>query len=443
MNTLDLAKSIKDGTLDLICPRMELLVCPSYTEVALCGSGIIRSDDLGRLYFRLVAPFTGSLHRVLTRAKLAGEIHEAHDHVMLRAVDETGREWRSNWLLIHLSFPGSLSNWIVRHHVDTLSSSRARPLSDFSSLTMHVPEQGRLMFDMGTTETRRVGDRELGSRWALDHHSRRMADAEFTFQEEEQHWLTVIVEKQSSIMPDWPGLLCHALEFASAQRARAAVITRIFSNREDLGMLSGPFFQYDSLLPAPVHCSSPNEAQNYWNLVESFFSYALKDDAILQDFLDELSGIRDGSRASVQTACLTIAVGIESLANVLLPDPPGPFVDGNSLRSLMTHIESWDGDESIKQRAKGQLQQFKQVRASDRLYAWADAQHISHELVDRWRRIRNPRAHGSVLSEDQKLYDGYFSVVELLYRIVTWIIGYKGPLVETSTRGWGVDSQLR
>ncbi len=44
---------------------------------------------------------------------------------------------------------------------------------------------------------------------------------------------------------------------------------------------------------------------------------------------------------------------------------------------------------------------------------------------------------GTVLSADQSLYDHYYAGVELLYRMVAWAIGYKGPIVETSKPGWG------
>ncbi len=73
------------------------------------------------------------------------------------------------------------------------------------------------------------------------------------------------------------------------------------------------------------------------------------------------------------------------------------------------------------------------------IIAWDMSEHNPYQRRSAgasWsKRLR--KAHGTVLSEDQLLYDHYYAVVELLYRMVAWAIGYKGPIVETSKRGWG------
>ena len=431
-----LAKSIGDGTLDLICPQMELLVCPAYHESALAGSGVIRSNDKGQLYFKLTAPFTGKPHPALQRHRPPGEVYEEHDHVMLRAVDQYGREWRSNWLLLHLTMPTAQPSWFIRHNLERLICARATPLLKQSTMTLHIPAQDRLPFDQKTTETRCVGDRRISTGWSLDHHTCTLDDAEVTFRDRGDSWLSVTATRDSPIMPDWPGLICQALEFGTARRARPAVAIRAFNDGEHIGLFSGPFLQYQSQLPPPVHAEKPTDAEHFWALIERFFMFAMRDDPRIETFLDELTGIRNGASASVQTACLTLAIGVESLCKLLLPSP-SPSVHAESLKELVAYLKEWEGDESIKTRAVHMVNQFPSVRAVDRLYAWASQHGVGHTLIDRWKELRHPKAHGTVVSEDQSLYDHYYAVVELLYRMVAWAIGYKGPIVETSKRGWG------
>lgn len=90
---MELARAIKGGTLELICPVMELLVCPSYHEVALRGAGVIRSDDLGRLYFRMVSPFcpTDARHGSLFGPKPTGELYPP------RTTSCSGPSTRTGW----------------------------------------------------------------------------------------------------------------------------------------------------------------------------------------------------------------------------------------------------------------------------------------------------------------------------------------------------------
>lgn len=436
---LELAKSIVDGTLDLICPQMELLICPSYHESALSGSGVVRSNDRGQLYFKLAAPFQGTPHPALQRTRPAGAVHEEHDHVMLRAVDQNGYEWRSNWLLLELRFPTIQPSWLIRHNLESLICARVVPRKSKSRLTIHIPNQSDLMFDQSTTKTVKVGEAEVSRGWSIDHHKRSFQDVDLAFHKGEDAWLTVHATRDCPIMPDWPGVLCHALEFACARRARPAVVVREFNDRRNTGLFSGPFWQYRSLMPPPIHPREPSEAEPFWALIERFFVYASADHLVAERFLSELEGIRNGASGSVQTACLTLAVGIESLCDTLLPQIP-PSTNANELNNLLCHIRKWDGDETLGKRAINLISNLRSVRTADRLYAWASNHDVDRTLVDRWKELRNPSVHGAALSEDQTLFDRYYAAVELLYRIVTWAIEFEGEILATSMHGWGQDN---
>jgi hypothetical protein len=54
----ELAKSVYEGTRDLLCPRMELRRCPDYRETVLGGCGTISVGKNGHLRFRLSAEKT-------------------------------------------------------------------------------------------------------------------------------------------------------------------------------------------------------------------------------------------------------------------------------------------------------------------------------------------------------------------------------------------------
>lgn len=434
---LDWAKTVFDGSLDLLCPEMELVVCPNYSEVALKGSGVIRSDKHGRLYFRMVAPFDGACHEVLRPSRPPGEMHQPHDHVMLRATDEGGRLWSSNWMIVDLRNQIPIPNWRVRKHLAHVMWSRQRPKHNTSYSHVLIPGLTRLPFDTWTKSVQTVGTKEVGWRDAVDHHSRTIDGAEVTFRKMDDGWLSIFAKKNDPFMPYWARFMLHAIEFMAGGNAPAAVLLRSFNEREDLQLCSGPFWRYDSAMPGPVQFQGPEGAEDFWRLLEKFFAYLNTHWQSVEPLLNELNGIRRGSQGSFRTACLTLAVGIESLSRTLLKDEQPPTICKRVFRALLDHVSAWDGDPAILERARGALGRLADVSAADRLYAWADRTGVDRVLVDRWRKLRHPTAHGSAAVEEQLTYDQYYSGVELLYRMVAGTVGFDGPIVPASQRGWG------
>lgn len=434
---MEYATAIKGGTLDLICPEMELLVCPSYDQIALKGVGAIRSDNLGRLYFRMISPFLGAApHRSLLGSKLAGEVYSLEDCVILRAIDETGREWRSNPLTVDLSNEIPLPNYHVRKHTSNILHSREGSRTEHSSVRILIPGAPSLPFDMVTQDRRSVGGREIGYSSSIDRHEHHIGGAIVTFRHEEEGFLSVSATQSGAFEPTWPELMCHALRFATGQTILPVVITRELKGREDLGLHSGPFWRYSSLIPPPVYFRGREGAGNFWRVVELFFNHIEKHQFEPYPLLDELEGIRRGAQGSFQTACLTLGVGIESIAKLLLKDE---LVSPPSIRPLLDHLELWQGDAALKKRAQGALSRLSDVSTADLMYAWAKRTGISGELLDGWKKLRNPKAHGETVTEEGPGWSLYCSAVELLHRMVAYAIGYDGPILETSHLGWGLE----
>lgn len=438
---LDFARAIKDGTLDLICPEMELLVCPGYHDVAVIGTGVIRSDKHGRLYFRMVWPMDGPCHEVLRPHKSPGEMYGPDDHVMLRAVDEAGREWRSNWMIVDVSGQIPIPNYRLRKNLATIMHSRTRTKSDQSFVRILIPDTPPLPFDALTQERKTVGEREIAWQSSLDHHTHQIGEAEVVFRRKGDNWLSVYASRKGPFMPTWPGLLCHALEFATAQTMTPAVVTREFNEREDLGLFSGPFWRFATPMPGPVHFDGPEGASDFWRILELFFKHVELKQFEDNPLLDELAGVRRGAQGSFQAACLILGVGIESLSNILLAREVPPSICDEVRRAIVAHVEAWSGDGSVKKRVLGMLDRLGSVSAADRLYAWARRTSTPQTLLDAWKRLRHSKAHGTVEDEDQRLYDLYYSALELHYRLVASAIGYDGPITPTSERGWGQGSE--
>lgn len=438
-----LGRSIVDGDLDLLCPKMELWRCSSYHETIMTGCGVIRANKRGELSFRLSGSVPFPFPEVFRGDKPQGTIYDIDDHVMLVALDEQGREWRSNPLLIHLKHPGEIIHGYMSRKIGSLMYTHKWPSKDESTVRMYIPRQSQFPFDRHTKFERLAGETLVEGGWSIDHHVRKVGDAEVTFRKEEEGWLSITAKQATPMMPDWPGLMCHALSFATSELVRPAAIVRAFKEREDIGLFSGPFHQYRSLMPRPIVGLTSDDAGAFWSLVERLFMFAWGRRMSSLQFLEELDAIRVGAAMSIQTACLTLAIGIEALAKELLPNVAPPGWNQQAKAALESHIAQWRGDSATRDRVLGWLQSKGEPRAVDRLYSWATKHGVKQALIEEWTALRNRRAHGKSLEEDQPSYDRYYAVVELLYRLIASVIGYDGQVLETSIPGWGQEDEAK
>lgn len=436
---LQLAKQIRQGKLELICPEMELLVFPSFEEIALKGAGLIRSDDIGGLYFRMVAPARGAPHPSLKLSKLPGESYDNGDFVMLRAIDENGREWRSERLLVDLSREIPTPNYSIKKNLVSLLHSAGRITIGASSLRVIIPNSPSVPLNHSTVTRKSVGQRVISISGSVDHHEHRIGEADIVFRLEEQNLLAVSAESSKNFLFSWPGSICQALSWAVAGSVRPAVTVRGFDDREDLWLQSGPFFRHSSILPRPVYTRGPEGADDFWCLIERFVTYVTNDPVPGRStaLIDELEGIRRGSEGSFQTACLTMAIGIESIVNLVLGQKESRRTGSSELVDLIKHLAEWMPEGKLKTRVLSMLAALTNVRTQDVLYAWSKRTSVEEKLIDGWKDLRNPKAHGAVI-EEKEGWGLYCSAAELMNRVVASAIGYEGPITKSSEKDWGL-----
>lgn len=437
---LELADDVISGKFELVCPEMELLVGTTEGRSLLRGSGVLRSDDEGILYFKMAGRRDAAFYDWIRRPRAPGQLMGEEDYLNLTATDERGGRWHSSPIVfeaqpIALLIPGSVSAPVA-----TMTCTGRRPLT-LSQLQMFISDAVHVPMDGDTESRRTVRGRLISSGVSRDHHSRELDGAHVEFRSYRDQWLKVEAHRKEAFPPEWPVLMSNALAFAIGHDVSPTVVIRSSCEQEEIRLQSASLDSRARHLPRPVHVINPAEAERFWKLIERFFDF-IKDRSTARDLvLSELAGIRRGAAGSIQTAALILSVATESLAEALLVDEQVAVPDQDRFRSLLDHLEAWDGDARLRERAKGAIGGLKQARAADRLYAWANRTGTPRVLIDRWRTLRNPKAHGKAIPEEQPLFDLYYSNVELMYRLVTWACGYDGPVTPTSEPGWQPRSQ--
>lgn len=420
---------------------MQLVVCPAYHEVALSGCGVIRSNETGTIYFRMVAEEPIRSHPVLERSLPIGTILQPDDQVMLVATDEHGREWRSNWFPPHVSIQFQNPSHHVVQGLRTLMHSR--PVREHSTgrVELLIPGVPRLPFRRVTRAERRPEGSALGAMSiALDHDVLQIDGSEVVVRDEGDGWLSVIAERSEQFDHEWHESLLAALQFAIAQQLTPATVVRYTTDSEIVFLQSTRGSVQRGAMPGPVIARPESHGPDLWSLVEKLATQLLQHPAEAERIMRELDGIRRGAEGSFQTACLTLGVGVESLTGLILPDPVPDQNATVHVESLVAHIRDWTGDPKMIDRAVSSLQNaFRSVSASERLRSWAGRAPEVAPLHKQWKNLRHRAAHGVPIKQEQEDYDCYYSVVELLYRMVARFAGYDGALLNPSQPGWGIE----
>jgi hypothetical protein len=145
------------------------------------------------------------------------------------------------------------------------------------------------------------------------------------------------------------------------------------------------------------------------------------------------------SGAFSDSEALTLAVAIESILGSEFPElgKPSPS-DLAQIDEAVAYLDTWPGDQKLKERIRGSIGQFKHSRAGDKLRVLSQQSAISVEAAKSWQKLRNANTHSyqrhSLESEEFiRLLD---LARNLFYQLIFAAIGYRGPYRDYSEANW-------
>lgn len=117
-------------------------------------------------------------------------------------------------------------------------------------------------------------------------------------------------------------------------------------------------------------------------------------------------------------------------------------VDEEKLKSFETLLgQEPFSDHPLTPRVIGALKMFRQIRATDVLYAVREASPllVLEEEVKAWQSLRNPAAHGKFDANSPDFFRKVGLVSNLIHKVIMRAVGYEGQFVDYSTIGWAVN----
>jgi hypothetical protein len=185
----------------------------------------------------------------------------------------------------------------------------------------------------------------------------------------------------------------------------------------------------------------------YWNFIASHTG------PLFHPLSAQLHLIHAASGDSIQGSALLRAVAVESALKCCFNEFDNQRNESVAIRSLVAHVGKWafaegqrcethnDSEmpiENIKTRASAALSHLNVRSAADRLYALADKNAISKDLIPIWKKIRRSFTHGDWKGMDdlQTLHDNSGSMLVLLYQLILHKIGYEGEQTDWGRTGW-------
>jgi hypothetical protein len=399
------------------------------------GSGAITLSQDGQLmlkmYCKLAALDESQYFTFESLSLEPGVIIGVEHYYSFEGVDFRGGLWKAINLHVeeNVSFPAS--GCIVTSKVrqienrSELSGRRSRNWN-----TAVVPGKYRIPFNAGQQGTTEPGFSsckiDLGGGRSCSIHTLKRS-------------IVINVDLQDQDPEQYPARVVEAVGLACGARLLPQVeaIESQGCVRSILRSVNVSARERHRLIP-PVQCDI-SQHQHFANLVRAVVSYRGDCYPQLRRFWH---GVLMSSDSGLENEALVLTTAIEGVLKVGFPDegkPEQSFLD--ELEDAKQKIRAVKGlAAGARDRLLGALGNARSPTAKKALRALADAGRIDDAMPALWQDLRNKMAHADVLvmtlGQEQDFLDQLHGCMELFYRLIILLVGYRGLVTHYSKRGW-------
>lgn len=393
------------------------------------GPGSISADSEGHFRFRMFDTHQRDPKELiaLVRSARSGEEPMAID-----AEDYEGTSWTGAWFIPDVTVSSSGAACVVTGEFPQLSTRV--PLSgdhNAHTTTIYFSETFRLPMT-GRSYSQRVRNDEV-ERVSVHHDRTELSfhGAEIIINVDEAGHETVVSTTYGGA---WKPPLCEvglrdALAFVTAVAIYPRITVRAFDNDALVFLRSTPK-EARTGMPRPIG-GVPRNAKAFWDVFLAFLAYC--DEIGLRDieqafYSTPLSRVNSellpASTGTIHGFILSLVVAIEAVVTAIMPAAK----DRPSIDEFVNYVRSWNGDDSLKNRAIGILKSFlNQVSANQRLRCLVQNHVVTEEQRNLWDSLRQRVTHGHLVDyDDEHLEEKRLQLITMYNRLALRLLNYRG-----------------
>lgn len=401
------------------------------------GPGSVGADSEGHFRFRM---FDTNQHDPKELIRLVRSARAGDEPMAIDAVDYEGTSWTGAWFIPDVTVSSSGGASVITGEFPQLSTRV--PLSSdqkASTTTIYFSETFRLPMT-GRSYSQRLRDGEVER--VTVHHDRTeltFRGAEIIIEVDEAAHTTML---STTYHGEWKPPLCEvglrdAFAFVTAVPAYPRIVVRAFDN-DALVFLRLTSKELRTGMPRPIG-AVPRNAKAFWDIFLAFLTYC--DEIGARDvgqafYSTPLSRVNSellpASTGTIHGFVLSLVVAIEGVVTQILSGAN----EQPSIDELVNHVRSWNGEESLKNRAIGILRSFlSQVSTNQRL-RWLVRDHVVTEEQRRlWDDLRQRITHGHLVDyDDERLEEKRLQLISMFNRLALRLLHYRGVVTNYAAR---------
>ena len=442
MLSSDTRNSFRQGALELWCPSITIRGVLAGKPVEYRGPGLIRQDKRRQLSFACVQRPPIPMDHLLAAINdplPVGTLVPDDRYVSLEATDLNGWTWRSDRISIDTDsgLAGSRvsGNVYVLEHEDSTSHTS-------SSMVMEVLADISLPFNATTEMTiQSAGHERTVSRRNIA--QLLVGPFELRFRKEDDSLLVEVSSATDPFPPHFETRIIESLQFMTGRYLSWGLLETACGGVTKT-CLRSPDRNHSSQLSAPVDYRRNDIGGRWaWPLFGKYLQHIMVfvgDNRFEMHPLSAwLNYIRGSSAGSIFTRGLALGVAIEGILEAAFPkhgELPARHAEG--IKSMLEHVQTWQGDEKLRERTMGAIRAMLKPRAKDRLLDLDANRLVRSADIKAWDTVRNRGAHARPPEREdvQAWIDNCHKAETLLYHLIFGAIGYHGEFTDYSAVNW-------
>jgi hypothetical protein len=282
------------------------------------------------------------------------------------------------------------------------------------------------------------GDKVISTSVWGDYHNIIFGDSSISMQESTDKERTHVTASHTDgfTAPYAENWITEALIFITARMFYPRMVIRHFE-KDALIFIRATPQNTMSGMPPPFSRALENR-ESTW---KAFCAYLSKCKSYQQfDFLEITKGFYElilASKGTLQGFLISLALYVEFCVNHIFSSARDKTcAEEDEYRKkvddFLQHIDTWQGDDMIRERANGLLSMLHTPSLPKRMDALIEQGVITETHKKIWKKARPYLAHGNVVdfSKEEQFWHFRNYLISMVYRLIFRIIGYKGIVLD-------------